>query len=224
MLENINAVLFDLDGTLVDSMWVWKDIDVEFLSDYGIELPNDLQSDIEGMSFTETAMYFKNRFGFKESVDDIKRIWNDMAYERYTKIIPMKEGALEFLNYLKAKGIKTGIATSNSRELVTGMLHAKNINDLFDIIKTSCDVNAGKPAPDIYLRSAEELNVSPKNCLVFEDIPMGILAGKNANMRVCSVYDDYSKNQESKKRALADYYINTFNEVLEGTYEVLSNE
>lgn len=224
MLENINAVLFDLDGTLVDSMWVWKDIDVEFLSDYGIELPNDLQSDIEGMSFTETAMYFKNRFGFKESVDDIKRIWNDMAYERYTKIIPMKEGALEFLNYLKAKGIKTGIATSNSRELVTGMLHAKNINDLFDIIKTSCDVNAGKPAPDIYLRSAEELNVSPKNCLVFEDIPMGILAGKNANMRVCSVYDDYSKNQESKKRALADYYINTFKEVLEGTYEVLSNE
>lgn len=224
MLENINAVLFDLDGTLVDSMWVWKDIDVEFLSDYGIELPNDLQSDIEGMSFTETAMYFKNRFGFKESVDDIKRIWNDMAYERYTKIIPMKEGALEFLNYLKAKGIKTGIATSNSRELVTGMLHAKNINDLFDIIKTSCDVNAGKPAPDIYLRSAEELNVSPKNCLVFEDIPMGILAGKNANMRVCSVYDDYSKNQESKKRALADYYIDTFNEVLEGTYEVLSNE
>lgn len=224
MLENINAVLFDLDGTLVDSMWVWKDIDIEFLSDYGIELPNDLQSDIEGMSFTETAMYFKNRFGFKESVDDIKRIWNDMAYERYTKIIPMKEGALEFLNYLKAKGIKTGIATSNSRELVTGMLHAKNINDLFDIIKTSCDVNAGKPAPDIYLRSAEELNVSPKNCLVFEDIPMGILAGKNANMRVCSVYDDYSKNQESKKRALADYYINTFNEVLEGTYEVLANE
>lgn len=224
MLENINAVLFDLDGTLVDSMWFWKDIDVEFLSDYGIELPNDLQSDIEGMSFTETAMYFKNRFGFKESVDDIKRIWNDMAYERYTKIIPMKEGALEFLNYLKAKGIKTGIATSNSRELVTGMLHAKNINDLFDIIKTSCDVNAGKPAPDIYLRSAEELNVSPKNCLVFEDIPMGILAGKNANMRVCSVYDDYSKNQESKKRALADYYINTFNEVLEGTYEVLANE
>lgn len=224
MLENINAVLFDLDGTLVDSMWVWKDIDVEFLSDYGIELPNDLQSDIEGMSFTETAMYFKNRFGFKESVYDIKRIWNDMAYERYTKIIPMKEGALEFLNYLKAKGIKTGIATSNSRELVTGMLHAKNINDLFDIIKTSCDVNAGKPAPDIYLRSAEELNVSPKNCLVFEDIPMGILAGKNANMRVCSVYDDYSKNQESKKRALADYYINTFNEVLEGTYEVLANE
>lgn len=224
MLENINAVLFDLDGTLVDSMWVWKDIDVEFLSDYGIELPNDLQSDIEGMSFTETAMYFKNRFGFKESVDDIKRIWNDMAYERYTKIIPMKEGALEFLNYLKAKGIKTGIATSNSRELVTGMLHAKNINDLFDIIKTSCDVNAGKPAPDIYLRSAEELNVSPKNCLVFEDIPMGILAGKNANMRVCSVYDDYSKNQDSKKRALADYYINTFNEVLEGTYEVLANE
>lgn len=224
MLENINAVLFDLDGTLVDSMWVWKDIDVEFLSGYGIELPDDLQSDIEGMSFTETAMYFKNRFSFKESVEDIKKIWNDMAYERYTKIIPMKEGALEFLRYLKSKGIKTGIATSNSRELVTSMLQAKNINDLFDIIKTSCDVNAGKPAPDIYLKSAEELNVMPKNCLVFEDIPMGILAGKNANMRVCSVYDDYSKNQENKKRALADYYINTFNEVLEGTYEVLVNE
>lgn len=224
MLKDIKAVLFDLDGTLIDSMSVWKDIDIEFLGDYGLELPDDLQHSIEGMSFTETAHYFKERFQFKESVEEIKDIWNKMAYEHYTTCVQLKDGALDFLNYLRDKKIKTGISTSNSVELVQGVLKAKNIEHLFDVVVTACQVNAGKPSPDIYLETARLLNVESKECLVFEDIPMGIMAGKNANMKVCTVYDDFSKNQDLKKRSLADYYINTFYEVLEGTYEVLLNE
>lgn len=224
MLDNIKAVLFDLDGTLVDSMSIWKDIDIEFLGNYGIALPNDLQNSIEGMSFTETAQYFKDRFELQESVDEIKAIWNRMAYEHYTTCVELKAGALEFLCYLKEKKIKTGISTSNSMELVQGVLKAKKIEHLFDEVMTACQVNAGKPSPDIYLETARKLQVRPEECLVFEDIPMGILAGKSANMRVCTIYDDFSKNQETKKRSLADYYINTFQEVLEGTYEDLINE
>ncbi|RDY32753.1 HAD family hydrolase [Lachnotalea glycerini] len=224
MLNNIKAVLFDLDGTLIDSMSVWKSIDIEFLADYGLELPNDLQSSIEGMSFTETAFYFKERFHFKESIEEIKSIWNKMAYEEYTTTVQLKDGVVSFLQYLKENNIKTGISTSNSIELVKGVLNAKRISHFFDTVLTACEVNAGKPSPDIYLKTAERLNVKPTECLVFEDIPMGILAGKNANMKVCTIYDDFSKNQDSKKRELADYYINTFYEVLEGTYEVLINE
>jgi beta-phosphoglucomutase-like phosphatase (HAD superfamily) len=107
---------------------------------------------------------------------------------------------------------------------VQGVLKAKEISHLFDTVLTACEVKVGKPSPDIYLKTAEKLKVKPEECLVFEDIPMGILAGKNANMKVCTIYDDFSKNQEEKKRHLADYYITTFHEVLEGTYEVLSNE
>lgn len=224
MLNNIKAVLFDLDGTLIDSMSVWKDIDIIFLGNYGIELPYDLQNSIEGMSFTETADYFKKRFQFKESVEEIKAIWNEMAYEHYTQYVKLKDGVLDFLSYLKSHKIKTGLSTSNSIELVQGVLKAKEIEPYFDVVVTACQVNAGKPSPDIYLETARLLNVEPKNCLVFEDIPMGIMAGKNANMKVCTIYDDFSKNQDIKKRSLADYYINTFKEVLEGTYEVLLNE
>lgn len=217
-------MLFDLDGTLIDSMSVWKDIDIEFLGNYGIELPADLQNSIEGMSFTETASYFKKRFQFKESVEEIKAIWNEMAYEHYTQYVKLKDGVLEFLSYLRSHKIKTGISTSNSIQLVQGVLKAKEIESYFDVVVTACQVNVGKPSPDIYLETARLLNVEPKNCLVFEDIPMGIMAGKNANMKVCTIYDDFSKNQDIKKRNLADYYINTFKEVLEGTYEVLMNE
>lgn len=224
MLENIKAVLFDLDGTLIDSMSVWKEIDIEFLGGYGIELPSDLQNSIEGKSFTETAQYFKERFGFTESVEEIKNIWNQMAFDHYTKCVALKDGVLDFLTYLKEKKIKTGISTSNSVELVQGVIKAKELDQLIDVVVTACEVNAGKPSPDIYLETARLLGVEPKDCLVFEDIPMGILAGKNANMKVCTIYDDFSSNQDEKKRDLADYYINTFQEVLEGTYEVLKNE
>ncbi len=224
MLSNVKAVFFDLDGTLIDSMWVWKEIDIEFLGKYNIELPDDLQSSIEGMSFTETAEYFKNRFNFKESVEEIKAMWNEMAYDMYVNKIKVKQGVLKFLDSLKAKGIKTAITTSNSIPLVEGVLKSQNMMDKFDFILTACEVEAGKPAPDIYLEAAKRCDLSPEECLVFEDVPMGILAGKNANMKVCAVYDEFSEPQVEKKKDLADFYIKDFYDVINETYEVLDND
>lgn len=224
MIDNIKAALFDLDGTLVDSMWIWKSIDIEFLGKYNIDLPDELQKEIEGMSFTETAVYFKNRFELKESLEEIKSIWNQMAYDKYSTQVPMKKGALSFLEYLKSNGIKLGIATSNSAELVTAVIKAHRLDNIFDSIRTACEVNAGKPSPDIYLQVARDLGVTPEECLVFEDIPMGILAGKNANMKVCTIFDDFSKDAEEEKRSLADYYIRDYEDIKYQRYEVLSNE
>ena len=82
-------------------------------------------------------------------------------------------------------------------------------------------MSASKPAPDVYLAAAKALNVSPENCLVFEDVPMGILAGKNAGMKVCAVEDSYSKEQMEQKKKLADSYIKDYDEVLNQTFEVL---
>lgn len=214
MLTNIKAVIFDLDGTLVDSMWMWKDIDIEFLERYHIELPTDLQSAIEGMSFSETAAYFKNRFELPLEVEEIKAIWNEMAQEKYRNEVPLKEGVLEFLQFLKKNQIKTGIATSNSKHLVHLVLERHGILECFDAVHTSCEVKQGKPAPDIYLLVASKLGVQPEECLVFEDITQGILAGKRANMRVCAVEDDFSKEEVEKKKAMADYYIETYHELI----------
>ena len=215
ILRDIDAVIFDLDGTLVDSMWMWKAIDIEYLGRFGIEFPMDLQSSIEGMSFSETAVYFKERFKLPDSLDQIKSDWNRMAWDKYFNEVPLKEGVREFLDYLRSKNIPAGIATSNSRELVNLIVNKHSISEYFKTIRTSCEVDKGKPSPDIYLLVAEDLMVEPVKCLVFEDVIQGIMAGKNANMRVCAVHDEFSKDDEKKKIRLSDYYIRSMRDILQ---------
>ena len=213
MLEGLKACFFDMDGTIIDSMWMWTDIDIRFLGERGIELPEDLQKRIEGKSFSETAVFFKEEFALSESLDEIKTIWNDMAMEAYCNRVQLKEGVIEFLKELKAKGIHTGIATSNSLELALSCLRALKVEKYFDTVVTGCCVGVGKPAPDIYLKCAKDCQVNPTDCLVFEDVIAGIESGHNAGMKVCAVYDDYSRNTDELKRQIADYYINSFKEI-----------
>ncbi len=211
VMEGVEGVLFDLDGTLVDSMWMWQEIDIEYLGRFGIPLPEGLQAQIEGMSFSETADYFKSHFpSITEGIDEMKQTWNRMAWEKYATKVFLKPGALGFLQYLKEHGIRTGIATSNSAELVHTVLKALGVQEYFDAVHTACEVGVGKPAPDIYLYVAKKLGLAPKCCLVFEDIIKGIEAGKAAGMRVCAIQDDYSLQAEEEKRSRADYFINDY--------------
>lgn len=214
MLKNIKAVIFDMDGTLIDSMWLWKAIDIEYLKKFGHDLPEDLQASIEGKSFTESAYYFKERFKIPDSVKVIMAEWNKMAWAYYEKKVTMKEQAEAFLEHLKAHEIMTGIGTSNSKEMVGLILEKFELGDYFNAVRTSCEVGAGKPSPDIYLKVAEDLNVAPEHCLVFEDVPMGIMAAKNAGMKCCAIYDEFSKSLTTEKKKLADYYIESFDELM----------
>lgn len=214
IFKDIDALIFDLDGTLVDSMWIWYDIDVAYLARYGIEMADNLQEQIEGMSFTETAMFFKKKYAIPDDIDTIKQAWNEMAWKKYTTEVQLKPGALSLLEFARNRGLKMGIATSNSPELTKQITEVHGIHDYFSSIKTSCEVDKGKPAPDIYLLVAKILNVEPKRCLVFEDIVPGIIAGKSAGMKVCGVEDKYSVMTRNEKKRLADYYIYHFNEIL----------
>ncbi len=215
MIRNFEAVIFDLDGTLVDSMWMWRTIDIEYLGKYNIELPDDLSEAIEGKSFSETAFYFKERFNLPDSIDEIKRTWNEMSYDIYKNRVLLKPGAKDFIELLDKLKIKMGIATSNSRELATLTLRERGILDNFDTIVTGCEVSAGKPSPEVYLKAANDLNVDPSKCLIFEDIPHGLLAGKRAGMTTCAIEDDYSVLLREEKLKLADYYINDYYEFME---------
>ncbi|MDF2541139.1 MAG: hypothetical protein K0S47_857 [Herbinix sp.] len=214
IFKDIEAVIFDLDGTLVDSMWMWESIDIEYLGRYGIQLPEDLQKKIEGMSFSETAGYFKERFQLPDDITKIKNDWNEMAWDKYRNEVPVKDGVKELLEYLKCKDIPAGIATSNSRELVELIIQKHKLNDYFSSIRTSCEVAKGKPAPDIYLLVAKDLEVEPTRCLVFEDVMHGVMAGKNANMKVCAVYDKFSDKDQEQKRRMADYYIHSIKDLM----------
>ena len=216
ILDRINAVIFDLDGTLVDSMWMWKAIDIEFLRTYGYDCPDDLQKAIEGMSFSETAVYFKNRFHLPLALEEIKAIWTRMSIDKYRYEVPLKPGAGEFLEHITGRGIRCGIATSNGREMVDAVLKSLNIGSYFQVVTTACEVKAGKPEPDIYLKVAADLQAKPADCLVFEDVPAGILAGKRAGMKVCAVEDEFSIPMREEKKNMADYYINDYFDILNG--------
>lgn len=212
-LAGKKAFLFDLDGTLVDSMWMWGAIDVEYLGKFGLTCPPDLQKAIEGMSFSETAAYLKKRFALEASLEEIKADWISMSIEKYRNQVPPKPGTEAFLSWAAKQNIKMAVCTSNGREMVDAVLSSLNLARYFDCIITGCEVAAGKPSPDIYLEAARRMKVSPEECAVFEDVPAGILAGKRAGMEVFAVEDEYSLGMEEKKRALSDFYIRDYREL-----------
>lgn len=213
--KQFEAVIFDLDGTLIDSMWVWAEIDKEFLGKRNIQVPIDMDKAIEGMSFTETAQYFKERFKLEMSIEEIKVEWNQMAWEFYTEKVVLKEGVRVFLEALKKQNIKMGIATSNSIQLVEAVLKALDITEYFQQIRTSCEVGRGKPFPDIYLKVADDLGVEPSKCLVFEDIPNGVRAGKNAGMTTWGIRDRQHEVLWNEVKEVADSYIENYFEAMQ---------
>ncbi len=166
------------------------------------------------MSFTETACYSIERFHLSETVEELKQIWTEMARDKYQHEVFLKPGAEEFLLHCKAQNIPMGIATSNSRELVNTLMKAQGLDRYISLVVTSCDVNRGKPAPDVYLEAARQLKTLPKDCLVFEDVPAGILAGKRAGMAVCAVEDAFSSEYRQEKQRLADFYIHDYREAI----------
>lgn len=215
MLKDIDAVIFDMDGTLIDSMWMWKDIDIEFLGVRGIEMPDDLQKSIEGQSITQTAEYFIERFGFDDSPEDLKNIWNEMAKEAYKNKVPVKPGVFEFLEEIKNRNLKIGVATSNSTELMNIALEGTGLSKYIDVAFSGCMVPCGKPAPDVYLITAETLGVDPKRCICFEDVAKGLEAGQAAGMRCVGIYDESCLDTKEEMLSLSDYYFESFVEALE---------
>ncbi|WP_069997976.1 HAD family hydrolase [Cellulosilyticum sp. I15G10I2] len=218
MTEHCKAIIFDLDGTLVDSMWVWPEIDKAYLGQFGITPPYGMEEELEGLSFTETAAYFKERFNISDSIEAIKDTWNKMAWEFYTEHITLKDGAYEFLKQTYKKGLRMGIATSNSIELVSVILERLAIKDYFHSIRTSCEVEKGKPYPYIYLKVAEDLEVEPEECLVFEDIPNGVIAAKRAGMQVWAINDHQKDDVKKKLREIADRFIYDYQEAINYFY------
>lgn len=212
--DNIEAVLFDLDGTLVDSMWMWPQIDKEFLNDRGFEVPEGLKADIDGLSMSEDAVYFKKRFNMPDSEDELIDIWNNMALHHYEEDVRLQPGAEEFLYFLRRKGIRMAVVTSNSRVLCEAALRANDVEDYFGAIVTSEDVSHGKPDPEGYLTAANMLGATPHDCIVFEDLPAGLTAAHEAGMTPIAFDDDYSRAYLDEKQALCHLIISDYRELM----------
>ena len=214
LTRDFDTVIFDFVFTIVDSMWMWTDIDIEYLGRFGIDFRPEIQRDIEGMSVEETAVYFRDVLGVPRSVSEMRDDWIAMTLYRYEHEVKPKPYAREFISLLKDRGVKMGIATSNAVENVRICLKSNRLESFFDVVITSSDVARGKPFPDVYLHAASLLGSDPENCVVFEDIPAGIASGRAAGMETVAVYDDFSRDLTSEKISLADHYISDYGELM----------
>lgn len=211
LVDNSEAIIFDLDGTLIDSMNVWSDIDKEFFKMHDLPFEEDYQKEIGHKGLKEIAAYTKTRYNLKESEDEIISIWLDMAKEAYAYKIPLKEGVKSFLEYLQSKNIKMGIATSNSLELTELVLKHHDIYKYFSKVVTVNELKTNKGSPDIYLHISDSFGLVPSECIVFEDLLTGIRTAKKAGYKVVGVKEISSLDKEKEIREIADLYISNYN-------------
>ncbi len=211
LVDNSKAIIFDLDGTLIDSMNVWSDIDKEFFKMHDLPFEEDYQKEIGHKGLKEIAAYTKTRYNLKESEDEIISIWLDMAKEAYAYKIPLKEGVKSFLEYLQSKNIKMGIATSNSLELTELVLKHHDIYKYFSKVVTVNELKTNKGIPDIYLHISDSFGLVPSECIVFEDLLTGIRTAKKAGYKVVGVKEKSSLDKEKEIREIADLYISNYN-------------
>jgi HAD superfamily hydrolase (TIGR01509 family) len=207
----MEAAIFDLDGTLLDSMGLWSRIDADFFAKRGMALPDDYSITVSGFaSFEETAAYTIRRFGLEDTVPSLLREWNDMAAHAYAHTVNMKKGAKEYLETLKKRGVKIGIATAASPILYEGALRNLGIGRYFDAICAAGETKDGKNTPAVFYLAARKLNAAPENCVVFEDSLAAMRSAKTAGMKIVAVYEETSKNAWDKIRQIADRTIKDF--------------
>lgn len=207
---NFQAAIFDLDGTLLNSMGVWEQIDIEFLKKRSLTATKNYVAEICARSFEEAAQYTIDLFGLNESVSAIIEEWNCMAVSKYKNDVTLMPYALGYLRRLKDEKVKLAVATGLPEELYLPCLHNNGIYDLFDAICSTEQVEHGKEHPDVFLLTAKELGISPQECLVFEDVLPAVKSAKQVGMTVYGVYDKYSEHHQAEIKAIADGYLFDF--------------
>ncbi len=208
-------MIFDLDGTLLDSMTVWSSIDREFLMENGISDPPPEVSDVvKKMTVDESSQYFIDRFGLSCTKEYV--IWRieDMVRQRYEDQIPLKPHAVEILDFLDSIGIPYGIATATYKGLAEAALKRCGVYDRFRFLLTDVEYPSGKNFPDIFVGGAERLGALPSETLVVEDSLHCIETAKAAGFPVCGVYDPVAEADSGRIKELSDFYVRSLDEII----------
>jgi len=213
-MNGLKGAIFDLDGTLLDSMGIWAQLDRRFLAKRGIALPDDYVEKVTPMNYREAAAYTIARFSLPETADEIIREWVEMSAQAYRFEIMLKPLAEEYLRQLKRQGVKLAVATAQKPELYEPALKRNGIFDLFHAFANLGEVERGKGFPDIYFLAARRLGLPAQDCVVFEDISAGIRGAKSGGFQTCGVYDSYSDYEKGTIVQEADKYIENFGELL----------
>jgi HAD superfamily hydrolase (TIGR01509 family) len=182
----VDAVIFDLDGVLVDSEHVWDEVREELARERGGRWHDRAQADMMGMSSTEWSRYMHDVIGLPEPPEEIDAEVVRRMRARYAEELPLVEGAVEAVRRVAA-GFRLGVASSSNRPLIDAVLAQAGISALFAATVSSEEVPRGKPAPDVYLEAARRLGVVPERCAAIEDSANGLRSAKAAGMRVVAI-------------------------------------
>jgi len=216
LLDGITCAIFDLDGTLLDSLGIWAEIDEIFLGARGISVPDDYEDCIGHIGARAAAEYTIARFSLDESVDKILTEWKSLADEIYPKKVGLKPHAAQLLRFLRDRGIRLTIATAGNPDLFLPVLRREEVDTLFEGYTTISEVGRGKEFPDIFLLAASKLGSRPAECCVFEDNYIALCAARDGGFRTIAVYDVLRGSQQAKIAGVADIVIGDFSDLLPG--------
>ena len=205
----IKGAIFDLDGTLLDSMFIWDTIGEEYLRSLGKEPHEDLKETFMTLTLEEAAVYYREHYGVSLSVKEIVDGVNAMVEQTYRTKVTLKPGIAEYLAWLKENGVRMCVATVTDRYLVEETLERLGVRHYFSEIFTCAEVGFGKDKPIIYQKALEHLETEKRDTYVFEDMLFALNTAKTDGFPTVGVYDRHEAHQDELK-GLADYYIFDF--------------
>ena len=213
--HEIRAVIFDMDGTLIDSTGIWHEIDINFFAKRGMELPSDYAQHIVHLGLKQAAIFTKETYGIKESVQEIMDEWHNMSIDMYRYHVALKPHSLELLKLFKENNIKMAIATANDEPLYRPCIERLGIGEFFDEIADVNTAKEGKQSAKIYLDLAKKMGAEPQNTLVLEDMPTCVKTAFKSGFITVAVYDNASKDYDEQKINHSHLFIKDFGELID---------
>lgn len=212
-MNNIQGAIFDLDGTILDSMYIWSEIGYKFLENKGIKVPEGTDQQFTQMSLMEAAEYYIKHFDNTATVEGIVDDINKLVENFYFYEVVKKDGIQEFLEYLKNKDVKMCVATATDKYMVEKALERNGLLHYFSEIFTCNGVGAGKNTPLIYDKSLEHLGTPKENTFVFEDALYAIETASKAGYNVVGIKDVSEKADPEEIKQYCIYFINDYKEI-----------
>lgn len=206
-MHEFKGAIFDMDGTLLDSMPVWKRLTQGYLAQFGLQISDQDYAATEGFSQPQVAQYFADRYPELPDAQSLMDGMDRLISARYEAIAKPKEGVLDFLEGLRRRGVKMAIATLTARRHAEKALRDRDMLDYFEFMLTIEDVGISKREPDIYLRCAERMGLEPASCVVFEDAPYACTTARRAGFGVCGMVEPAYAAGEAELRAASDWIV-----------------
>lgn len=206
-MQKIQAVIFDVDGVLFDSMWMWDELDEKYLRSLGLEMREETTKAVSKMSFEEAADYLRVEYRLDLTVEEIVGQIQDMVRNFYYQEVTLKAGVRRMLENLTRRGIPAVIASASDLDMLEHALTRCQIRPMIKKVFTCSEVGAGKTRPDVFLAAAEYLGVQPEHCLIVEDSLHAIETANRAGFVTAGVYDESSRQEQDDIRNQVTYYV-----------------